>query len=301
MSILVFLTILGLLLGKTLALPSGSVPVSYTNFVNFTVSIVAEDTSALSYVQRFNVFPIKPLNFDTNLFAQEVNTTKLTTHEHIGRTKSPTAVDVSWHGGPVMLGTIRLYSVWFSNSEDVYSAGGESENTVELLTTFADHLGGSVAFGTAASYTDGGPTKKVSTTLQHKSRRVQHIIIKNNTPLTENRIKTAIRNNINNGIWKLDENAVYVAFFQGNLGYSSMFTNLGKFGLNWCGYHSYFKVKSGGQTYTLKYAVVGDPNYVPPEFAGSGVTGLDVCAAYTSGSVNGNAGADGMQIIIMLF
>ena len=209
------------------------------------------------------------------------------------KTKSPTGsptacptTDISFHGGPVMTGAIHIYTMWWGTSANEYATGGDGASTHSLVNTFVQNMGGSKIFNTATSYYSASNVK-LSNSVAFKV----DAIMSDTTSLSDTIIQNKILALINAGTFALDTNAIYTNFFQGSIPYTSDIQGLGGFASSWCGYHSSFTVNSGGTSYLLKYSVIGDSNYSPSDL--NGYTALQSCTAFPTGSINGNAGADG--------
>jgi hypothetical protein len=200
---------------------------------------------------------------------------------------------IEYHGGHVMMGTVGVYSMWLGSGDNEYSSPGNGVGveTRKLVTHFLRHIGGSEIYSTIESYYNKNGVPLSNSLNINENKR----IYKGYTKISDKIVQNLILDNINSGEWEMDTNVIYTAFFQGGLEYVDN-NNMGSFGVDWCGYHSYFKVNSGGQTYTLKYQLIGDANFTPQvviDKYGASTTALDTCTAYSTGSVNGNPGADG--------
>jgi len=175
---------------------------------------------------------------------------------------------IFYHGGPVMLGTVNVYYIWYGNWS------GNSATTI--LTDFANSIGGSPYYNINTTYNDGSSHSLsnsihyvVSTTMSSTTH---------GTSLSDADIQTIVMDAINSKALPLDGNAVYFVLTSADVTASSGFCT------KYCGWHTYGTIS--GLTTRIKYAFVGDPSRCP-----------SACMAQTTGP-NGNAGADGMASVI---
>jgi hypothetical protein len=172
---------------------------------------------------------------------------------------------ISYHGGPVMLGTTNVYYVWY---------GDWSGNTANsILTNLAQKIGGSPYFNINTTYYNGSNTKV--------SNAVNYVTAINDSysqgkSLSDAQIQSVVSSAINNGKLPSDTNGVYFVLTSADVTASSGFCT------QYCGWHTHGTI--GGRD--IKYSFIGNPDRCP-----------SACAAQTT-SPNGNAGADGMASII---
>ena len=174
---------------------------------------------------------------------------------------------ISYHGGPVMTGTVNIYYIWYGNW------AGNSATTI--LTDFATTLGGSPYYNINSTYYNGAGT--------HLSNSIHYGGAINDsyshgTSLSDAAIQAVVVQAINSpGGLPADTNGIYLVLT------SSDVTATSGFCTQYCGWHTHAFVSTMGQ---IKYAFVGDPSRCP-----------SACEAQTTGP-NGNGGADGMASII---
>jgi hypothetical protein len=169
------------------------------------------------------------------------------------------------HGGPVMLGTVNVYYIWYGNW------AGNTAPTI--LTDLAQHIGLSPYFNINTTYYNSSNV--------HVSGNVAYMGSTNDnysrgTSLTDANIQTVVSDAITSGRLPKDTNAVYFVLTSQDVTASSGFCT------QYCGWHTHGTI-SGSD---IKYSFVGNPDRCPSS-----------CAAQTVGP-NLNAGADGMASII---
>jgi phosphate-induced protein 1 len=172
---------------------------------------------------------------------------------------------INYHGGPVMLGTVNIYYIWYGNWS------GNSANTI--LTNFISNLGGSGYEHINSTYYDGS-NNHVSGNL-HYAGSTTDSYSQGSSNLTDANIATVVSNAITSGSLPLDANGIYFVLTSADVTKSG-------FCSQYCGWHTHQTV-SGAD---VKYAFVGNPDQCP-----------SACEQQTTGP-NGNAGADGMASII---
>jgi len=177
----------------------------------------------------------------------------------------PSNNGILYHGGPVMLGTVNVYYIWYGNWS------GNSATTI--LTNLAQSIGGSPYFNINTTYYDGNNTH-VSNAVQYAGSATDSY--SQGTSLSDSQIRTVVASAISSNRVPKDTNAVYFVLTSSDVTASSGFCT------QYCGWHTHGTI--GGSD--IKYSFVGNPDRCP-----------SACAAQTT-SPNGNAGADGMASII---
>ena len=183
----------------------------------------------------------------------------------------PNGSGISYHGGPVMLGTVNVYYIWYGNWS------GNSATTI--LTDLANGIGGSPYFNINTTYYNGSGV--------HVSNLVHYAGSANDNysqgkSLTDAQIQTVVSSAIANGLNGLpnglpkDTNGVYFVLTSADVTASSGFCT------QYCGWHTHGTI-SGSD---IKYAFIGNPDRCP-----------SACEWQTTGP-NGTGGADGMASII---
>jgi hypothetical protein len=172
---------------------------------------------------------------------------------------------ISYHGGPVMLGTTNVYYIWYGNW---------SQNTATtILTNLAQSIGGSPYFNINTTYYNGSnihvsnSVKYVKSTTDNYSR---------GTSLSDSAIAQVVSNAITSGALPKDTNGIYFVLTSADVTASSGFCT------QYCGWHTYGTLSGT----TIKYAFIGNPDRCP-----------SACSEQSI-SPNGNLGADAMASII---
>jgi len=172
---------------------------------------------------------------------------------------------ISYHGGPVILGTTHIYYIWYGNW------GSNTANSI--LTNLAQNIGGSPYFNINTTYYNGSNTH-VSNSVQYFGSTTDNY--SQGSALSDAAIQAIVSSAITSGRLPLDSNAVYFVLTTADVNETSGFCT------QYCGWHTRGTI-SGTD---IKYSFVGNPDRCP-----------SACAAQTT-SPNGNAGADGMASII---
>jgi hypothetical protein len=176
-----------------------------------------------------------------------------------------TSNGISYHGGPVMLGTTTVYYIWYGNWS------GNTATTI--LTDFAQNIGGSPYYNINTTYYDGTNTK-VSNSVAYGGSTTDNYSF--GTSLTDANIQSIVANAIASNALPKNTNAVYFVLTSADVTASSGFCS------QYCGWHTHGTIAGSD----IKYSFVGNPDRCPSS-----------CAAQTTGP-NGNAGADGMASIL---
>jgi hypothetical protein len=172
---------------------------------------------------------------------------------------------ILYHGGPVLLGTVHVYYIWY---------GDWTGNTATtILTDLAQTIGGSPYYNINTTYKNGAGVAITNSVAYVSSTTVGYT---QGTSLTDSQIRSVVSAAITSASLPLDANGVYFVLTSADVTASSGFCT------QYCGWHTHATI-SGTD---IKYAFVGNPDRCPAS-----------CAAQTTGP-NGNAGADGMASII---
>ncbi|MCU1276944.1 MAG: hypothetical protein JWM53_490 [bacterium] len=172
---------------------------------------------------------------------------------------------IVYHGGPVMLGTVNIYYIWYGNWS------GNSATTI--LTDFGSNIGGSGYEHINSTYYDGA-NAHVSGAVHYAGSTTDNY--SQGTSLTDAQIQTVVASAISGGKLPSDTNGLYFVLTSADVTASSGFCT------QYCGWHTHGTI--GGSD--IKYSFVGNPDRCPTS-----------CEQQTTGP-NGNAGADGMASIV---
>jgi hypothetical protein len=219
-----------------------------------------ESTSAADPVRPPRVLPTREI-------AQARAGQQQQSAEQGGFTEFARGNGINYHGGPVMLGNVGIYYIWYGNWS------GNSAKTI--LATLPAALSGSgyehintTYYNAAKQHVAGTMTldKQVNDSYSH------------GTSLDDNAIEAIVEHQIASGALPDDTNAVYFVLTSADVQETSGFCS------QYCGWHTNYRRSSNN--HDIKYSFVGNPDQCPSS-----------CAAQTKGP-NGNAGADGMASII---
>ncbi|HEY6034970.1 MAG TPA: hypothetical protein VIV58_11940 [Kofleriaceae bacterium] len=174
--------------------------------------------------------------------------------------KAARTSSISYHGGPVMTGTVNIHYIWYGNWS------GNTATTI--LTDLANGIGGSTYEQINATYYNGSGT--------HVSGNIAYAGSTNDnyshgTSLSDAQIEQVVA-----ATNPTDTNAIYMVLTSSDVTASSGFCT------QYCGWHTNATINGRD----IKYSFVGNPDRCP-----------SACEAQTTGP-NGNAGADGMASII---
>jgi hypothetical protein len=176
-----------------------------------------------------------------------------------------TSNGINYHGGPVMLGTVNVYFIWYGN--------WAGNNATSILTDLAQNIGGSAYYNINTTYANGSG-QKVSGSVAYAGSTTDNY--SRGKALSDASIQSIVSDAITSGRLPKDTNAVYFVLTSSDVNETSGFCT------QYCGWHTYSTIQGSN----IKYAFIGNPDRCP-----------SACAAQTVGP-NGNAGADGMASII---
>jgi len=178
----------------------------------------------------------------------------------------PGSNGISYHGGPVMLNTVKMYYIWYGPW--IFP----TDTTQTLLNDFGGHIGATPYFNINQTYTDstnaavsGNVTLAGSTTDAGTS-----------ISLSDADIKAVVSNALLSGVLPTDPNGVYFVLTSKEVTASSGFCT------QYCAWHTHGAIN--GQE--IKYGFIGNPARCPSS-----------CSAQTT-TPNDNLGADGMANLI---
>ena len=172
---------------------------------------------------------------------------------------------ISYHGGPVILGTTNVYYIWYGN--------WNNNSATTILTDFANNIGGSPYFNINTTYYDKSN--------MHVSNAVHWVrsttdSYSQGSNLSDAGVQAVVSSAIASGRLPQDTNGVYFVLTSADVNETSGFCTL------YCGWHTSAIMNLAD----IKYAFVGNPDRCP-----------SACEAQSTGP-NGSAGADGMASII---
>ena len=182
-----------------------------------------------------------------------------------GNAKPTSGNGIFYHGGPVMLGTVNVYYIWYGNW-----SGNSATN---ILTDLANNIGGSPYFNINTTYYNGS-NQHVSNSVAYAGSTTDNY--SRGTTLTDSGVQGVVADAINSGRLPKDTNGVYFVLTSQDVNESSGFCT------QYCGWHTHGTIAGSD----IKYS-----------FVGNAARCISSCAAQTIGP-NGNPGADGMASVV---
>ena len=176
-----------------------------------------------------------------------------------------TGNNISYNGGPVLLGTTHIYYIWY---------GSWDGSSIGILSNLASHIGGSQYFNINTGYFDGTGAS-VSNSVSFAGSANDNYT--RGSSLGDNDIWLVVTNALSHGSLPIDSNGVYFVLTSGDVRVSGFPSSV-------CGWHS----QQNYNNTNIQYAFVGNPDPV----------GLTTCAEQSI-SPNANPGADGVANIVV--
>jgi hypothetical protein len=180
------------------------------------------------------------------------------------RPYATTGNGISYNGGPVMSNGINIYFIWYGN--------WSNNSAINILTDWAENIGGSPYFNMNTTYADGNGNA-VKNSINYKGAAYDNYS-QGGSLGDGSALYNIVAGAINNGL-PLDDNGVYFVLTSADVAVSNFCSSV-------CGWHSYFDIHST----RIKYAFVGNAEQCGGSCGGLGNT------------PNGNAGADDMASIM---
>jgi hypothetical protein len=184
-------------------------------------------------------------------------------------TGQATAVPITYHGGAVMLGTTKVYLVW-------YGAWG-TNTALTIVPNFVKALGGTPYFNINTSYSSKVGTKvtAVSNALTLGGQTTD--AYSRGKAIGDNDVAQIVATAIASKKLPGDDAGIYVVLTSADVNETSGFCT------RYCGWHTYGQL-NGAQR---KISFIGNPDRCPT-----------ACEAQTAKSPNANPGADGMLSVL---
>jgi hypothetical protein len=181
----------------------------------------------------------------------------------------PTNNGITYHNGPVMLGTVNIYYIWYGD----WSA----DDTIDILTDEAESIGGTPWFNINTSYYSGAgrKLKHVSNSVAFKGSTTDDY--SRGKSLSDDDIRDIVADAITSGRLPKDPNGVYFVLTAQDVDETSGFCT------HFCGWHTYDKINGAD----IKFAFIGAVARCPSD-----------CSRLRFHSPNDNIGADGMASVI---
>ena len=176
--------------------------------------------------------------------------------------------NIIYHGGPLMLGTVNVYYIWYGNWSGAAALSG-----MTLLQNLVTNFNGSTYYNINTTYYDSTLTN-ISNSVTFGGAAFDNY--SQGTSINDGAVDTIVANAITTGQVPNDPNGAYFVLTSSDVDESTGFCTA------YCGWHNHDS--SSGTD--IKFAFVGNPESC-----------LSACAAQNP-SPNGDAGIDGMASII---
>jgi hypothetical protein len=167
---------------------------------------------------------------------------------------------ISYHGGPILLGTTNIHYIWYGN--------WTNNSATAILPAFATSIGGSSYFNINATYTNGAGTPVTNSCSLASQTNDNYSRGKN---LSDNDVLAIVAAQN-----PTDTNGVYFVLTSADVNESSGFCT------QYCAWHASASVNG----HNIKLGFIGNPDRCP-----------SACSVQST-SPNGNAGADAMASLI---
>jgi hypothetical protein len=175
---------------------------------------------------------------------------------------------ISYHGGPVMLGGVNAYVIWYGNWS------GNTATT--LLPNLLSHIGGSPYFNINTTYYSVSGNIKTAVSNSVTLAGTANDNYSQGTALSDAGVQAVVSLAISSGHLPKDTTGVYFVLTSADVNETSGFCT------QYCGWHTHGTIAGSD----IKYSFVGNPDRCP-----------SACSNGTA-PPNGNLGADAMASII---
>lgn len=219
------------------------------NFPNQTALLFSDNaasSSALFSQGRMHFVPLR------NGLASGTSTVPAAPSAAFAAQVSSAYNGITYHGGPVMLGTSNVYFIWYGNWSKPDSPGAQS-----VLTDLVRNIGPSDYFAINTTYYDSSNTP-VSTRLNYSGDRYDRYSL--GSRLSTSGAAIIVANKIRAGELPEDPNAIFIVATSDDV-------SLPGFKTQFCGFHSSFTL--GSSHPAMKYVFAGDAG----GFSGCDVSG----------------------------
>jgi hypothetical protein len=177
-----------------------------------------------------------------------------------------TATPITYHGGPIMLGTTKVYVIWYGN--------WTGNTALTIVPAFLQALGGSPYFNINTSYSNAAGAR-VSNALGFGGQTTD--AYSRGKALGDNDVAMVIATALAAKKLSRDASGIYVVLSSADVNETSGMCT------RYCGWHTYGTL-NGALT---RVAYLGNPDRCPTS-----------CEAQTGKSPNANPGADGLVSVL---
>jgi hypothetical protein len=236
---------------------------------NFTVRKIALAVAVTSFALSAHAAKVLAPDQDEELVPTGKGWGERAAPGHAGSKAGPVGSNgIFYHGGPLILGTVNAYYIWYGNWNLDPNPKAQS-----ILTDLASSIGGSPYFNINTTYYNGSNVH-VSNSVHYAAATSDNY--SRGTALTDSNIQSIVSDAIASRALPADTNGVYFVLTSPDVNETSGFCT------QYCGWHTHGTI--GGSD--IKYAFIGDPARCP-----------SACEWQDIGP-NGDGGADGMASII---
>ncbi|PWU17690.1 MAG: hypothetical protein C5B50_10740 [Verrucomicrobia bacterium] len=181
---------------------------------------------------------------------------------------------IKYHGGPVMLGTVKVYAIWYGG----WTFDGTFSNPTTIVADFLHVIGGSPYYNINTTYymSLNGANAFVTNSVAYAGAFTDNYS-QGAGPLSDFQIEEIVAGAINSSGAGPDPNGIYFVLTSPDVTKSG-------FCSSYCGWHTHAYIDG----VDVKYSFVGDAAIQCP----------GGCTANTGVSPNGDVGGDGMVSII---
>lgn len=185
---------------------------------------------------------------------------------------SGSALAIKYHGGPIILGTVNAYVIWYGS----WSFSGSTNTPTSIVTDFLNVIGGSPYYNINTTYYNGSGTH-LANAIAYAGYFVDNYS-QGSTSLTDGQIQQIVSHALNSspGL-PADPNGIYFVLTSPDVTKSGFCTS-------YCGWHTRATINN----VDIKYSFVGDAGSQCPS----------ACTANPTVSPNGDVGGDGMVNVI---
>ena len=175
-------------------------------------------------------------------------------------------LNITLHGGPVLLGTTNVYTIWYGNW---------TTTKQNIINTYLNNVGGSPYFNINTTYYNSAGTH-VSNSVKLAGSTTDNY--SQGTALSDAAVQAVVSSAITSGRLPSDTNALYFVLTSADVNETSGFCT------SYCGWHTHATINGA----IINYSWVGDPSTRCPAS----------CEGQTASSPNGDPGADGMASVV---
>jgi addiction module HigA family antidote len=149
---------------------------------------------------------------------------------------------ISYHGGPLILGSVHVYVIWYGN--------WAGNSATSIVSDFLNHEGGSPYYNINTTYYNGSGSR-VSNAINYLGSTTDNY--SQGTSLSDAQIQAVVSSAISSGRLPSDANGLYFVLTSADVTANSGFCT------QYCGWHTSGTILNSD----IKYAFVGNPDRCP--------------------------------------